>query len=217
MAGTEPSNAGGVWIGADPGGKEAFGVALVDGSGKTRCKTVSSVQEAVEWIKEAGTPLGVGIDAPMWWSAAEGGGRRADERLRRAYKIHPGTVQSVNSLKGAAIVGGALLASRTREAFPRVRITESHPKALLKALRLDDAAFARRFGIDNAWSDEHQRDAVIAAVCAREGFCGRWQVDLSKDRSKLEQNPHNYWLAPVAYFWPEKPEHGGQPPAVERR
>ena len=207
-------DAGGVWVGADPGGKGSFGVALVDGSGETRCKTVSSVHEAVEWIiKEAGTPLGVGIDAPMWWSAVAGGGRRADERLRKAYKISSGTVQSVNSLCGACIAGGALLASLMREKFPDIRITESHPKALLKALLLDDtndtnaAAIARRFRINNAWSDDHQRDAAIAAACAREGFCNRWCVDLSKHRNKLEQDPQNYWLAPVSYFWPESPEH----------
>ena len=57
---------GGVWVGADPGGKDAFGAAVADGSGNTRCKTVSSVDEAVKWIEAAGTPLGVGIDAPMW-------------------------------------------------------------------------------------------------------------------------------------------------------
>ena len=219
MAVTEPDDAGGVWVGADPGGKGNFGVALVDGSGKTRCKTVSSVHEAMEWIKEAGTPLDIGIDAPMWWSADVSGGRRADERLKTAYKPKIGqTVQPVNSLRGAAIAGGLLFASRMREAFPRVRITESHPKALLKALWPEAdaaaafAAFAMRFGIDNAWSDEHQRDAVIAAVCAREGFCGRWRVDLSKDRSKLEQNPQSYWLAPVSYFWPESPEQRGESP-----
>ena len=192
-----------VWVGADPGGIEAFGVAVVDGSGNTRCVTVSSVDEAARWIGEAGTPLGIGIDAPMWWSAAKGGGRRADERLREAYGIPAGTVQSVNSLRGAALVGGALLASRMREAIIGVPITESHPKALLRALKLDDAAFAKCFGIQSTWQDEHQRDAAIAAVCVREGVQGRWQVDLAEGRYRVEQDPKSYWLAPVSYYWPE--------------
>lgn len=192
-----------VWVGADPGGIKAFGVAVVGESGNTRCKTVSSVAEAVTWIKEAGTLLGVGIDAPMWWSVVRGGVRRADARLRDAYGIPSGTVQSVNSLRGAALAGGALLASRMREAFPSLGITESHPKALLRALNLDGAAFASRFGIQDAWGDEHQRDAAVAAVCAREGFQGRWPVDLSGDRDAQEQDPKSYWLAPVSYFWPE--------------
>ena len=80
---------GKVWVGAGPGGIGAFGVALVDGSGRTSCTTVSSVDEAVKTIAAAGTPLGVGIDAPMWWSATAGGGRKADARLRKAYRIHP--------------------------------------------------------------------------------------------------------------------------------
>ena len=193
-----------VWFGADPGGINAFGVALLDESGRTCCETVSSVDDAVKWIVAAGTPLGVGIDAPLWWSGVQGGGRRADERLRKAYGIRSGTVQSVNSLKGAVLVGGVLLASRVREAFPKVPVTESHPKALLKALDLEkDGAFAQRFGVHDAWGDdEHQRDAVIAAVCAREGCRGKWPVDLAEDRDESEQDPRSYWLAPVSYFWP---------------
>ena len=148
---------GKVWVGADPGGIGAFGVALVDGSERTSCTTVSSVDEAVKTIAAAGTPLGVGIDATMWWSATAGGGCKADARLRKAYRIHPGTVQSVNSLQGAALVGGALLGSRVREAMPGVPITKSHPKALLLALGLDDSGFAARFGIRATWDDLHPR------------------------------------------------------------
>lgn len=198
----------GVWAGADPGGIEAFGVALLDESGATCCATVSSVSEAATWIRAQGTPLGIGIDAPMWWSAGPGGGRVADDRLRKAYPwIRSGTVQSVNSLRGAALAGGALLASRMREEDPVLGVTEAHPKALLLALDMDGAAFAERFGIQNVWGDEeHQRDAAVAAVCAREGFQGNWPLDLADHRDRLEQNPKSYWLAPVSYWWPQQVE-----------
>ena len=192
-----------MWAGADPGGREHFGVATVDASGNTGCATVSSVDQAATWINASGPTLGLGIDAPMWWSACTGGGRKADARLRRAYGIASGTVQSVNSLQGAVLVGGLLLASRMRAAVPGVPITESHPKALLLALGLDGASFAKRFGIRQAWSDDHQRDAVVAAVCAREGFSRNWTVDLAAERDGLEQDPRSYWLAPVSYYWPE--------------
>lgn len=194
---------GEIWAGADPGGKGSFGVAVVTDGGRARYETVSSVDEAANWIVGQGTPLGVGIDAPMWWSSAPGGGRRADRVLRKAYGIPSGTVQSVNSLRGAVLAGGTLLALRMRESFPKLLITESHPKALLRALNLDDAEFAKRFGIQNEWSNEHQRDAAVAAVCAREGFKGRWQMNLANFRNQSEQNPRSYWLAPVSYFWPE--------------
>ena len=180
------------WVGADPGGKGRFGLAFLDIYGHVCCATVSSVDEAVQTITAVGEPLGLGIDAPMWWSAGEGGGRRADARLRERYGISGGTVQSGNSLRGAALIGGALLASRIREPFPALRITESHPKALLLALRLDGVQFAARYGIQTNWGNEHERDAAIAAVCAREGFEGRWPTDLAKQRDRSEQNPHAY-------------------------
>ena len=82
------------WVGADPGGKDAFGLASVDVSGAVRCETISSVDEAVQAVTAMGKPLGLGIDAPMWWSAGEGGGRKADARLRKRYGIASGTVQS---------------------------------------------------------------------------------------------------------------------------
>ena len=103
-------------------------------------------------------------------------------------------------MRGAALIGGALLASRLREAFPGLRITESHPKALLPALRLDETHFADRYQIETGWCNEHERDAAVAAVYAREGFEGRWSTDLAKQRDRSEQNPRAYWLAPMAYF-----------------
>ena len=191
------------WVGSDPRGKNAFGLAFVDVSGHVNCTTVSSVDEAIKKITAVGEPLALGIDAPMWWSGCEGASRMADARLRKRYGIQSGTIQSGNSLRGAALIGGALLASRIRETFPSVRITESHPKALLLAMGLDEARFAARFGIETGWRNEHERDAVVAAVCAREGCEGRWPTDLAEQRSLHEQNPQAYWLAPMSYFWPE--------------
>ena len=196
----------GFWVGADPGGRGNFGLAFLDRDSGVRCVTVSSVDEAAERIRGAGEPRGMGIDAPMWWSSAEGGQRAADRRVRHAIRHKcpspSGTVQAANSLRGAAIVGGAMLALRVRQAFPRVPITESHPKALLFALEVSGREFADRYGIPPAWKNEHERDAAIAAVCAREGFNGRRWVDLALDRYDSEVDPGTYWLAPMSYFWP---------------
>ena len=128
-----------------------------------------------------------------------------DLSLRKNYGIPSGTVQSVNSLRGAALVGGTLLALRLREEFPELPITESHPKALLIAFKLEsDAAIEKCLHVRKAWHDEHQRDAMVAAVCAREGFEGRWRCDLAKHRHRLEQDPKSFCLAPVSYWWPEQ-------------
>ena len=149
------------WVGSDPRGKNAFGLAFVDVSGHVNCTTVSSVDEAIKKITAVGEPLALGIDAPMWWSGCEGASRMADARLRKRYGIQSGTIQSGNSLRGAALIGGALLASRIRETFPSVRITESHPKALLLAMGLDEARFAAP-----VW----HRDGLAQRARAR---CGR--------------------------------------------
>ena len=195
------------WVGADPGGKGKFGLAFLDETGKQLiCDSVSSVDEAIAEIVCKGAPLGLGIDAPMWWSSRETAGRRADERIRRKYTkygMRSGTVQSANSLRGAALVGGAMLAFRIREKFPDTRITETHPKALLHALELDGTGFAERFEVSTGWNNEDERDALIGAVCAREGFEGRWPFDLACHRDDSEQDPFSYWLAPIHYFWPE--------------
>lgn len=192
------------WVGADPGGKNNFGLAFLNVDGERLCCiTVSSVDEAADKIFQRGAPLGLGIDAPMWWSSCKGAGREADKKIRRQYGISSGTVQSANSLRGAALVGGMMLALQIREEYPDTRITEMHPKALLRALGIDGPGFAERFKIPTKWRNEHERDAAIGAVCAREGFEGRWLFDLARHRHKSEQDPSSYCLAPMHYFWPE--------------
>ena len=198
------------WVGADPGGKGKFGLAFLDGGGKLSCELVSSVDEAVKAIVDRGEPLALGIDAPMWWSSGEAGGRKVDETLRRVYGIPSGTVQSANSLRGAALVGGALLASRIRDQFPRARIeiTETHPKALLYLPGFGRDSFQRKFEWSGWSRNEDEQDAAIAAVCAREGFSGNWTTDLAdkRFRNESEQDPKDYWLAPMHYFWPHDPD-----------
>ena len=80
-------------------------------------------------------PQGLGIDCPMWWSSRGSSDRRADKWLRSRYHVGS-TVQPANSLRGAVLVQGMMLAWRVREAFANVPITEAHPKALRTALNL---------------------------------------------------------------------------------
>ena len=177
-------------------------LALLDNaSDSATLTTVSSVGEAVATIAEAGKPRGMGIDAPLWWSTRSGGGRKVDEGLRRKYKIPSGTVQSANSLRGSVLVGGVMLVHRVREQFPDTGVTESHPKALLKA-GFECLLTNIRYDAKN----EHERDALLAAICARQGFGQRWQSDLAMDRWPEEQDPLSpcFWLGPVHYYWPEE-------------
>lgn len=197
---------GAIWIGADPGGRGNFGIAILTDDGQSRASCVDHADQAVAFVREHidGTPSGLGVDAPLWWASGRSGDRLADQWLRQRYGLPGGEVQTTNSLRGAALVQGAMFVQRMRELYPTVPVTESHPKALLKALTQDRwEAFALRFGLKPEIESDHERDALIAAVSAREGFERRWPRDLSTDRLSCEQDPQSYWLAHVHYFWPE--------------
>jgi hypothetical protein len=111
----------------------------------------------------------------------------------------------VNSLQGAVVVQGVLLAMRLREEAPGLSITETHPKALLKALKIEGQPWkviADLFCIDGAEPDnEHKRDALLSAVAAREGARKVWR-DLSVDRGPSELDPKTIWFGPITYWWP---------------
>lgn len=194
-----------VWIGADPGGKKNFGLAILapDGSAQTWC--VNCADEAVEVVVDRvkSAPAGVGIDAPLWWSSAGSSDRKADKWLRKTFHLRGGQVQTGNSLRGGVLIQGMMFAHRIRECFSGVRITESHPNAVLRALNMNWKGFCQEFKVSSTAQNKHEQDAVISAVAAREGFEGRWLKDLSANRHSSEQDPSRFWLAPIRYFWPE--------------
>jgi predicted nuclease with RNAse H fold len=192
-----------MWGGADPGGANCFGVCRLnpDGSFETHC--VSDVVAATAFLKPA---AGVGIDCPLWWSLERGGGRRVDALLRRAYGIHPGTVQSVNSLKGAVIAQGMLLAMQLRELSPDIEITETHPKALILARRQSYEDFFDEMGVRGPKpSNEHECDALVGPIVSRQAALGAWTEDLAARRGNLELDPRVMWFGQVKYMWFEQP------------
>src|SRR5258708_39832371 len=63
------------WFGADPGGADNFGVAVLRENGTCVTKCVSGADEALNWICKFGRPKGAGIDCPLWWASGQGGGR----------------------------------------------------------------------------------------------------------------------------------------------
>jgi predicted nuclease with RNAse H fold len=187
------------WGGADPGGVKNFGVCTLFEDGTFISKVVSDISAAIEFL---GKPQFIGIDCPMWWSLDQGGGRSVDARLRRAYRIHPGTVQSVNSLKGAVLVQGILLAMKLREYQSEIAITETHPKAMLYARRQNYKSFFDEMGVQSPMPEtEHEKDALVGAIVAREAALGRWTVDLASKRGPSELDSNNMWFGRVNYYW----------------
>jgi len=165
------------------------------------------VDAALNVIREQirSTPAGIGVDAPLWWSSGPAGLRKADKWIRDQYHLPNRNVQAVNSLWGAVLAQGMMFVARMREAFPNVNVTETHPKAVLVGLGTSSwkelfATLVTRVTLET--QPDHERDAVISAIAAREGFEGRWTRDLIQNRYPSEQDPLKHWLAPVHYYWP---------------
>ena len=131
-----------IYLGFDPGGEKHFGWAVCSPKAHVlQVLTTGKADHAKEAIYKAlltipnkGTVVGAGIDSPLFW--AEGGKRDVDNLIRRAIqklgaRSLGGTVQEINSLRGACLVQGALVAYLLHKRFPYITITESHPKALL--------------------------------------------------------------------------------------
>ena len=119
---------GAAWVGADPGGANAFGLAILFASAEVPRR--SAERDASRWI-------------------------------RRRYGIASGTVQTANSLRGAALVQGAMFLMRLREKFPEVLLAEARAEAVAKALSGSGSTAVAKLGSVVA-AGEHERDALMA-------------------------------------------------------
>lgn len=192
------------FVGFDPGGEKAFGWAVLSATGPnlslvasgtcTGARTALSAAQAATSI----APVAFGTDAPLFW--VDAGDRKADETVRKmvcAAGGKSGTVNHVNSLRGACLVQGVLVTRLAAELWPRAAITEAHPKALLAASQV-----ARDFAthIIRTLSTEHERDAALAAYAA---FSFVTQANDWHDLAAKEQNPFFPGGKRVAYWFPK--------------
>ncbi|WP_215779113.1 DUF429 domain-containing protein [Paludibacterium sp. B53371] len=181
-----------MFLGFDPGGAGKFGWAClsVSESGSLvdiKTGVSSSAQSALKGAVGGSemVPVGVGIDAPLYWVTE--GDRRADAQIRQrvcATGGQSGTVAHVNSLRGACLVQGVMVAKQIAMQWPRTLITEAHPKALLQLYPAAKLFLDRHF---NAPASEHERDAVLAAFaawCAANAQSG-WRNLLSEETSQV--------------------------------
>ena len=113
----------------------------------------------------------------------------------------------INSIFGGVLIQGFLFAAELRQRFPKLPVTEAHPKLLLHARRQEFGTLAQEFGlkVDPQIVDEDnddRRDAILAALAAREGFSGNWPRDLAYLPPLTgEQIPSSRHLVPVNYWW----------------
>jgi hypothetical protein len=191
-------------LGFDPGGFGAFGWAVLTSSQDGLCLVnggiCSSARDAIVCAKEvvAEPPTAIGVDAPLFWSQA--GDRRADAHIRaRVCRAggRSGTVGHVNSLFGACLVGGVVVAKLARELWPAAQITESHPKALIR-LSSEARTFANDPGLQGP--GHHVRDAALGAYAAHAlaTNAAGW-----RDLVAIEPEPLFPFGERVAYWFPE--------------
>ena len=209
-----------IYLGFDPGGKKHVEKSVLRGFGWAICSLTGDVLHVlktglVDNAKEAITEtlknipsdervLGAGIDAPLFWT--ESGERKVDERIRCAIKERGapspgGTVQSINSLRGACLVQGVLVAYLLRNNFPEIAITESHPKALLYLLGADLSKYVDCGHYKEYISNhEDERDAILGAITAfaREKKRQGWENLMEK---KEEEEKPIFPLAYSAEYW----------------
>lgn len=217
-----------MWIlGLDPGGERKFGWCLGTTTHDTSRKlprlklchwgTAAHAKEAIEKVLSKIDPStkidAVGIDSPLFWIS--NGDRQCDKTIREAMKNvgapnTGGRVQSVNSLRGACLVQGIMAARLLRSKFPRIRITESHPKALLWLLKIANnrrpvsevtlTHLADFLECKTPNFSEDERDAAIGALAAAAMSSEEkgWR-DLALDETDAfpPVSPVEYWM-PIA-------------------
>ena len=176
----------GVLIGLDPGGRVAFGWSIVEDAATLPLRVLASgvadcAAEAVRSVVDAAGAahvLAAGVDAPLYW--VSDGDRASDGQLREAICARGssgGTVQHVNSLRGACLVQGMMAALLLRQDNAALSTSEAHPKALLWLLEVATkehhpssvslgslSPFFRSDRHDQP--TEHERDAALGALSA---------------------------------------------------
>jgi len=210
------------FVGLDPGGDGQFGWCIIAGSERPlsliHSGCASDAAAAVRSLLGALGPSpevhGVGIDSPLFWTPS--GARRVDYLVREAIKAAGapnagGTVQHVNSLRGACLTQGVVAAHLLRQAIPGVRITEAHPKALLWLMKIASAdRRVRQVTLGHlvelitcvtAELSEHERDAALGALAAWamvSAAAGWRDIALEEEDAFAPVPPVEYWMPAVA-------------------
>lgn len=176
------------YLGFDPGGDKAFGWALAVQEAGTALTLMATgcaqnatlaVGQALESVPNGAAVAAAGIDAPLFWTPD--GKRTVDATIRRVLRARGapspgGTVQQLNSLRGACLVQGIAAAMLLRRHDSRILLTETHPKALLWCLGVARRGYAPSavstrdlntlISLSTTPRSEHERDAAISCVAA---------------------------------------------------
>lgn len=196
-----------ILFGLDPGGLKNFGWACLSiGESGTPtelhtgcCSSAPAAIKAATHAAGSAPPVAVGIDAPLFW--VPDGDRRSDSCVRKlvcAAGGRSGTVGHVNSLRGACLVQGVLAARQIAETWPSARVTETHPKALLR-VHSEAGRFLSGYFLDPP--TEHERDAALAAYSA---WAFTTEATGWRDLVREEHDPYFPSGHMVSYWFPSR-------------
>ena len=190
-----------IFLGFDPGAAMSFGWCALTISGsdqnpEIKTGTCSAAHEtfAATAASINDKPSAVGINAPMYWST--GMERMADQILRgRVLSLgdKSGTVSPVNSLSGACLAQGVMVAALCRERWSAIPVTESHPEALLLT-----CPEAKLFLSERDFNNEHERNAALAAYTA---WAYDDQSDGWHDLRSFESDTYEPIPGPPPIYW----------------
>jgi len=211
-----------ILLGFDPGGIHQFGWCVSEAKSDVGLQLLEAgvaddangaVNAALASIKDFQDVCGAGIDSPLYWPTQ--GSRKADVLIRhRMRKLGArnvgGSVQSLNSLRGACIAQGMIAAHLLRRRIPSIRITETHPKALLWLIEvarrdlpvseIQISHLTELIAAHGKSNCEHERDAVLGSIAAWAMVVARpgWQdLFLEEHETFVPVSPVEYWM-PVA-------------------
>lgn len=205
--------------GFDPGGKKSFGWCVAEvrpwrviDYGVVSCaKAACGV--AFDAVKN-GNLVAAGVDAPLTW-ARDGGRRKSDEHiadwLRKNAQHSKGSVQAINSLRGACVVQGFLLAEALSRKYSKILFTETNPKPLRDCSNVKKSyeGVRDKDQSDEAW--DHIQDAIVsawAAAQARKAYDKDWkgQVGLNLYDDENEDQIYRFPFLnkkKTVYWWPD--------------
>lgn len=207
-----------IFLGYDPGGADANGVALLRSDGNrslVQVATLDSVESVIGWFRDRvgdHIPRGAGIDTLLTWSPGPSGWRPMDHLLRQRYPAARSSVMASNSIYGSMCVQGMAAAMLLRQVWPELRLNETHPKVLYYTLsgQLHDFGpgmvdwLMHQIGpgdLATPITNEHEWDALISAWATWQGCIGNWASDLMMAGGQAQRllTP----AGPVTYYWPE--------------
>ncbi len=211
-----------ILLGFDPGGINQFGWCVSEAKSDAGLTLLNAgvadnaggaVNAALTNVKDFQDVSAAGIDSPLYWPTQ--GSRKADILIRHTMRKLGarnvgGTVQSLNSLRGACIAQGILAAHLLRRRIPSIRITETHPKALLwlievatRDLKVSEVQLSHLTDLiaaDGKPNSEHERDAILGSIAAWAMVVARpgWHnLFLEEQETFVPVSPVEYWM-PVA-------------------